>query len=91
MDDWGDYKVSLRGRARAVGRQTSHMSVWGSCVPTHVALLDACVLRMQSSSGAASTLDRLTKETDTNITQVHADVTAKKSLVSFDTWQGLPM
>jgi hypothetical protein len=37
---------------------------------------------LQSSSGAASTLERLTKETDTNITQVHADVTAKKNLVS---------
>jgi hypothetical protein len=37
---------------------------------------------LQSSSGAASTLERLTKETDANISQVHADVAAKKNLVS---------
>jgi hypothetical protein len=37
---------------------------------------------LQSSSGAASTLERLTKETDANIGQVHADVAAKKNLVS---------
>lgn len=36
---------------------------------------------LQSSSGAASTLERLTKETDTNIGQVHADVKAKKGQV----------
>lgn len=35
----------------------------------------------ESSSGAASTLERLTKETDTNISQVHGDVTSKKNLV----------
>lgn len=35
----------------------------------------------ESSSGAASTLERLTKETDANISQVHADVAAKKNLV----------
>lgn len=36
---------------------------------------------LQSSSGAASTLERLTKETDTQISQVHADVAAKKDNV----------
>lgn len=41
----------------------------------------ALVLLLQSSSGAASTLERLTKETDANISQVHADVAAKKNLV----------
>jgi hypothetical protein len=35
----------------------------------------------QSSSGAASTLERLTKETDTNITRANEDVAAKKNLV----------
>jgi hypothetical protein len=41
-----------------------------------------CCAALQSSSGAASTLERLTKETDANIGQVHADVAAKKNLVS---------
>lgn len=41
-----------------------------------------CAVFLQSSSGAASTLERLTKETDTNISQVHGDVAAKKNLVS---------
>lgn len=48
--------------------------------PLHA--LCCLLLGLQSSSGAASTLERLTKETDTNIGQVHADVAAKKSLVS---------
>jgi hypothetical protein len=42
----------------------------------------------QSSSGAASTLERLTKETDVNISQVHGDVAAKKNLVSSQGWVG---
>lgn len=32
-------------------------------------------------------MERLTKVTDSNITQVHADVTAKKSLVSGMLWR----
>jgi hypothetical protein len=47
-------------------------------------LLLLLLLLFQSSSGAASTLERLTKETDANISQVHADVAAKKNLVSVD-------
>jgi len=36
---------------------------------------------LQSSTGAASTLERMSKETDASIAQVHADVAAKKSQV----------
>eukprot|EP00775_Hariotina_reticulata_P009598 gene9598-9761_t len=35
----------------------------------------------ESSTGAASTLERMSKETEANIAQVHADVAAKKSQV----------
>lgn len=55
----------------------------GRLMPTAglLPLLLACTSWPQSSSGAASTLDRLTKETDANILQVNDDVASKKSLV----------
>jgi hypothetical protein len=40
------------------------------------------MITLQSSSGAASTTEKLMKETDIKVTQVQADVKAKKAQVS---------
>jgi hypothetical protein len=60
------------------------MTQWLQLVPLK-AMAALCMChhrhRRQSSSGAASTMERLTKETDTNIVQVNSDVSAKKNLV----------
>jgi hypothetical protein len=68
----------------ATNSSTFSSSSFSAAATSAAVAAAAAAAVLQSSSGAASTLERLTKETDANISQVHADVAAKKNLVRFE-------